>query len=124
RWREVAPPADYRWQATDAAVVACLPLDLLATDGRRPARVEVAVQRDDDWLPAPFLAGAAFPPVAVTSGVVEVTRPGRLAFAYQWAPWAVRDADPSGRDLTRASEIYGAYEHVVLGAGPQRPDHP
>lgn len=123
QWREVEPTTDYRWQATDQAVVACIPLDMLATDGRRPGHVGVAVQRDDDWLPAPFLAGAAIPPADLPSEVAEVSSPGRLAFAYQWAPWAVRDADPTGRDLTRASEIYGEFDHVVFGAGLQRPDH-
>ncbi|HSK22908.1 MAG TPA: hypothetical protein VK906_07025, partial [Egicoccus sp.] len=111
-WREVEPTTDYRWQATDQAVVACIPLDLLATDGTRPASVRIAVQRDDDWLPAPFLEGAAIPPVAAPPGVAEVRSPGRLAFAYQWAPWAVRDADPTGRDLARASQIYGEFDHV------------
>ncbi|MBS3940950.1 MAG: hypothetical protein KG028_08315 [Actinobacteria bacterium] len=123
-WQEAEATAGYRWQAHGTAVVVCIPVDLLATDGTLPSRVRVAAQRDDRWLPAPFLAGAALPPATPTLGVAQVRAPGRLAFAYQWAPWAVRDADPAGLDLTRASQVYGRFDHVVFGAGLQRPDHP
>lgn len=121
-WAPIDAGRDYRWSARDGETVVCLPLDVL---GRTPERLGLGASIAEQWLPRPFLPAVAYPrtPIDPPGDVVRV--PGRLAIAYAFRPWVVRDctdAEPVTMDC--ASDAYAAFDHVVLAAGLEDPDHP
>lgn len=124
QWVRRASPPDFGWHRDGAATVVCLPPAILADGAVDPRDVGIGVEHDDAWLPHPFLAGANLRSFDARPAATPVATPGRLAFAYQWAPWAVRGCPADGGDLTCAVDVYGRFAHVVFGGGIDDPDHP
>ncbi|MEX2653437.1 MAG: hypothetical protein WD532_00225, partial [Acidimicrobiia bacterium] len=124
-WSPVANLHDFMWESVDGETTVRLPAALLEElTGEWAGRIRVSAQHHDQWLPPVFFDGALYPPEPDGPESTPVRAPGRLALAYQWAPWAIRDCDPSGEDLGCASAAYGKFNHIVLAAGLQDPRHP
>lgn len=118
-WQDVDTDHHYVWDPTTGQLLVCLPMALVGG----AHRISLGVETGDAWLPRAFLPGIPFPPVA-ESGSVAVTVPERLAIAYGYRPWVVRGCTEDDPDsMTCASEVYGAFRHVVLAAGLEDPDH-
>lgn len=124
KWAQIEAPAGFHWSRDGSATVVCLPQSLLASAGADPRDVAIAVAHDDDWLPHPFIDGVRLRSFDERPAVAPVRTPGRLAFAYQWAPWAVRDCPADTVDVACAAAVYGEFSHVVFGGGIDDPAHP
>ena len=115
----VEPGPDYRWSPEVGELLVCFPTELLG-DGHR---VALGAEVDGDWLPRAFLPGLPYPPIR-EPGAMPLRVPGRLAIAYGYRPWVVRDCtEASPSTMACASEAYAAFDHVVLAAGLEDPEH-
>lgn len=119
-WERMDVDSHYRWSAEDGLLLVCLPTRALGSGHR----VAIGVEVGDRWLPRALLPGLPFPPVA-EAGSSPVRAPERLAVAYGYRPWVVRDCTEEDRaTMACASAAYGAFRHVVFAAGLEEPSHP
>ncbi|MBI4259941.1 MAG: hypothetical protein HY658_05190 [Actinobacteria bacterium] len=127
-WTPVDPPG-YGRSVSGGTAEVCLPTSALSAGGAPPSRVRIAVMVEADgtpsWLPLAFLPGAAYPPLDEPLPEEAIRAPGRLAFAYGREPWVVRDCSlPDPASMACPAAVYGRFDHVVLAAGLEEPDHP
>lgn len=118
-WERIDVDGHHRWSADEGLLLACVPTRVLGSGHR----VAVGVEAEGRWLPRALLPGLPFPPVA-EAGSSPVRVPDRLAIAYGYRPWVVRDCtDRDPATMACASLVYGAFRHVVFAAGLEEPSH-
>ncbi|MGH3442679.1 MAG: hypothetical protein ACRDUY_11685, partial [Nitriliruptorales bacterium] len=121
-WEPADGGRDYRWSSRSGETLVCLPLPLL---GRNPSQLGIGASLGEHWLPRPFLPAVTYPRVQPPGPGGPVRVPGRIAFAYQYRPWVVRDCtDPFPATMACASAAYAPFDHVVLAGSLEEPGHP
>jgi len=130
-YRHTGPPNVWGWQAVTAAgfrrvisgsrVELTIPVSVLK---RSPLQVRVATEAGNDWYPAAFLPGVAFPPESARLAPVPAAgAPAPLAIYYGASPWLVRgcrSTDP----VECPAQAFAEFQHVVFSAGLEEPTHP
>ncbi|MPZ71492.1 MAG: hypothetical protein GEU71_18520, partial [Actinobacteria bacterium] len=100
---------------TDDAYLFCIPVAGLGK--RPPLSVALAAENEEMSLPARFLEGVPYPPVADDGAPDPTTVPGKLGFNYSAAPWIVRGCEGSKatvKSIACAAAVYENFDQIVL----------